>query len=238
LPDPVFGAWNSDRSADRHQIGSAAFAAQQAKSAPVAGELAPILAQPASIEAAPEAELIHKRFELIKQVVPGSARVGVLWQPRADSDAAMAALQYAEKAASATGVSLQFLAAGDFARLEAAFSEISTGQVNAILVMSGPMLNTEHKYIVESIAKTRLPAIYDARVFVVDGGLMSYGPYLNGLRSTGAPHLEKILDNTNPTDLAVEQPTKFEFIINLNAAKALGLSIPPSLLARADEVIE
>jgi putative ABC transport system substrate-binding protein len=201
---------------------------------PISEELATIPAQPDSAEA--NSDLIRRRFELIRQLVPGIARIAVLWQPSADS--ALATLQYAGKAASTAGVSLQFFGAGDFSQLEEAVSDISTGEVHAILVMPDPMLTIEHKYIVQSIAKTRLPAIYAARVFVEDGGLMSYGPYLNGLRPHRSPHLEKILDKLNPTGLPVEQLTKFEFVINLKTAKALGIEVPPTLFSRVDEVIE
>jgi putative tryptophan/tyrosine transport system substrate-binding protein len=100
------------------------------------------------------------------------------------------------------------------------------------------MLVMEHKYIVQRIAKTRLPAIYDARVFVEDGGLMSYGPYLEDPRSHRLPHMERILDKTGPTDLQVERSQKAEFVVNLKTAKALGIEIPASLLSRADEIIE
>lgn len=223
-------------------LGSPASGAQQASSSPptaqkpdpISEELATIPARPDSAEAS--SDLIRRRFELIRQLVPGIGRIAVLWQPRADS--ALATLQYAGKAASTAGVSLQFFGAGDFSQLEEAVSDISTGEVHAILVMPDPMLTIEHKYIVQSIAKTRMPAIYAARVFVEDGGLMSYGPYLNGLRPHRAPHPEKILDKLNPTDLPVEQLTKFEFVINLKTAKALGIEVPPTLLSRVDEVIE
>ena len=228
-------------------IGLPAHAAQQATSAaptapepvPMTDGLTTILARPDSTEAAGlQAELIRKRFELIKQVVPGVARVAVLWQPGADREGAMAALQQAGKAASATGVSLQFFPAVDSSQLDEALSDISAGQVNAILVMPSPMLAIEHKYIVQTIAKTRLPAIYDARVFVEDGGLMSYGLYLKDPRVHRLSPMERILDKTSPTDLQVEQSTKAEFVVNLKTAKALGIEIPASLLSRVDEVIE
>ena len=227
-------------------IGLPAHAAQQATSAaptapepvPMTDGLTTILARPDSTEAGLQAELIRKRFELIKQVVPGVARVAVLWQHGADREGAMAALQQAGKAASATGVSLQFFPAVDSSQLDEALSDISTGQVNAILVMPSPMLAIDHKYIVQTIAKTRLAAIYDARVFVEDGGLMSYGLYLKDPRAHRLSPMERILDKTSPTDLQVEQSTKAEFVVNLKTAKALGIEIPASLLSRVDEVIE
>ena len=184
-------------------------------------------------------ELTLRRFELIKQAAPGSTRVAVLWEPdaygRGDE---LTLLQDVGKAALATGLSLLFVPIADPAQLETAFSEITRGEPDAVVVMPSPTLVAEHKLIAEWMAKTRLPAIYDDRVFVEDGGLMSYGPYQEDARHRHPAPTDNIQDKTNPPDLSLRSPTKFEFIINLKAAKVLGIEIPLALLSRADEVIE
>lgn len=184
-------------------------------------------------------ELVGKRLELLKQAVPGIRRVAVLWQPgafgeRTEKDT----LKRAEVAARDLGVPLQFVEArgpADFAR---AFSEMSMARASAVTVLASNMFNNERRRLVDLAAEKRLPAMYSAREIVDAGGLMSYGANLADLNRRAATYVDKILKGAKPGDLPVEQPTKFELVINLRTAKALGLTIPQSVLAHADEVIQ
>jgi putative ABC transport system substrate-binding protein len=184
-------------------------------------------------------ELVGKCLELLKQAVPGVSRVAVLWQPdglgeRTDKGL----LKEAEASARALGVQPQFVEArgpGDFDR---AFSEMTRASAGALTVLISVMFFSERKRLVDLATKNRLPAVYTSRGFVDAGGLMAYGPNAADLLRRAATYVDKILKGTKPGDLPVEQPTKFELVINLKTAKALGLTIPPSLLGRADEVIQ
>jgi putative ABC transport system substrate-binding protein len=140
--------------------------------------------------------------------------------------------------ARALGVPLQFVEARGPADFDRAFSDMTRARAGALTVLGGAMLFTERRRLVDLAAKNRLPAVYSWRDFVDVGGLMSYGPNLADLLRRAATYVDKILKGTKPGDLPVEQPTKFELVINLKAAKALGLTIPQSLLQRADEVIQ
>jgi putative ABC transport system substrate-binding protein len=184
-------------------------------------------------------ELVGKRLELLKQAVPGVDRVAVLWLPgalgeRTDKDM----LTGADVAARALGVRLQFVEArgpDEFAR---AFSDMSSARAGALTVLPSNRFLREHRRLVDLAAENRLPAVYTSREFVDAGGLMSYGANSVDLHRRAATYVDKILKGAKPGDLPVEQPRKFELVINLKAAKALGLTIPPSLLQRADQVIE
>jgi ABC-type uncharacterized transport system substrate-binding protein len=147
-------------------------------------------------------------------------------------------LKDTEVAARALGVRLQLVQALSPNDFDSAFSAMTEERADAVIVLPNPMLFGERRRIVELAAKSRLPAMYQAREFVDAGGLMSYGANLLDLFRRCAAYVDKILKGAKPADLPVEQPTKFEFVINLKTAKALGLEIPPMLLARADEVIE
>jgi putative tryptophan/tyrosine transport system substrate-binding protein len=147
-------------------------------------------------------------------------------------------LKEAEGAARALGVQLQLVQALGPNDFDSAFSAMAQERADAFVVLPSPMLWAEHRRIVALAATSRLPAMYQAREFVDAGGLMSYGTNLVALFRHSATHVDKILKGAKPTDLPVEQPTKFELVINLTTAKALNLEIPPSLLATADEVIE
>jgi putative ABC transport system substrate-binding protein len=182
-------------------------------------------------------DLILRRFELMKQAVPGIARVGVLWQSDADGENTKVMLQDVGKAALATGVSVQFIAISDLDQLEIALSEISSGQVDAVIVMPSTMAVAERRYIVESIAKTRLPAMYAAKEFVQDGGLMSYAAQ-RAVVGDARPHLDRILKQANPADLPVEQPEQFELVVNLKTAGRLGISLNREFLALVDTIME
>jgi putative ABC transport system substrate-binding protein len=148
-------------------------------------------------------------------------------------------LKAAEGAARALGMRLQFVEARGPADLDRALSDMTKARADALTVLGDSiLLFTERERVVELVAKNRLPAVYNAREFVAAGGLMSYSVNFPDLFRRSAVYVDKILKGTKPRDLPVEQPTKFDFIINLKTAKALGLTIPPSVLARADEVIE
>jgi putative ABC transport system substrate-binding protein len=186
-------------------------------------------------------ELVGKRLELLKQAVPGVTRVAVLWQPgggglgdRTEKDM----LKGAEVAARALGMRLQFVEARGPADIDRAFSEMTRARAGALTVLGSTMFFSEQRRLVDLAAKNRLPAVYGLREYVDAGGLMSYGPNVADLYRRAATYVDKILKGAKPADLPVEQPTKFELVINLKTAKALGLTIPPSLLGRADEVIQ
>ena len=184
-------------------------------------------------------ELVGKHLELLKQAVPGVSRVAVLWQPgflgeRMEKDL----LSRAEAAAQALGVRTQFVEARAPADFDRAFSEMTRARAAALTVLSSSMFLGERRRLVDLAAKHRLPAEYPYREFVDAGGLMSYGANIADLYRRAATYVDKILKGAKPADLPVEQPTKFELVINLKAVKALGLTIPQSVLSRADEVIQ
>ena len=184
-------------------------------------------------------EINGKRLELLKEIVPKLSRVAVLGTSTRPGNAQE--LKEVELAAGAFGVKLQYLDVLDPKDIETAFRAASKGRVDAVLMLvSGGIVDAHQTTIVELAVKTRLPVIYGTggRAFVEAGGLMTYGVNLNDLDRRAATYVDKILKGTKPADLPVEQPTKFEFIINLKAAKQIGLTIPPNVLARADKVIK
>jgi len=184
-------------------------------------------------------ELVGKRLELLKQVVPGVSRIAVLWQPGAVPERTQKdLLKEADVAARALGVRLQFVEARGPEDVDRAFSEMTKAHAGALSVLPSTMFIIEQRRLGDLAAKNRLPAVYGARDFVDAGGLMSYGPDNADLFRRAATYVDKILKGTKPGDLPVEQPTKFELVINLKTAKALGIKIPQSILARADRVIE
>jgi putative tryptophan/tyrosine transport system substrate-binding protein len=184
-------------------------------------------------------ELVGKCLEQLKQAVPGISRVAVLWQPgglgeRAERDM----LKAAEIAARALGVRLQFVEARGPADFDKAFSDMTRARAGALTVLTSNMFFIERRRLVDLAAKHRLPAVYPWREGVDAGGLMAYGPNVTDLFRRAATYVDRVLKGAKPGDLPVEQPTKFELVINLKAAKALGLTIPQSVLARADQVVE
>ena len=184
-------------------------------------------------------DLVGKCLELLKQAVPGVSRIAVLWQPGGTTEGTdRRMLKEAEVAARALGVRLQFVEAREPADFERAFSEIARARAGALTVLSSVMFSNERRRLVNLGAKNRLPAVYVTRDFVDAGGLMAYGPDIPDLFRRAATYVDKILKGAKPGDLPVEEPTKFELVINLKAAKALGLTIPPSVLTRTDQVIE
>ena len=184
-------------------------------------------------------ELVGKCLEQLKHAIPGVMRVAVIRQPGAVGERTERdMLKAAEVAARALGVRLQFVEARAPANFDRVFSNISTARADAVTMLGSAMFFSERRRFVDLAAKNRLPVVYPQREFVEAGGLMSYGPDIADLFRRAATYTDKILKGAKPADLPVEQPTKFELVINLKTAKALGLTIPPSLLLRADQVIE
>jgi putative ABC transport system substrate-binding protein len=184
-------------------------------------------------------DLVGKRLELLKQVVPGVSRVAVLWHPGgAGERTGRNMLKEAEVGARALGVRLQVVEARNPEDFDRAFSDMTKARSGALTVWTSPALYNERRRLVDLAAKHRLPAVYPSREFVDAGGLMAYGPNIADMYRRAATYVDKILKGAKPGDLPVEQPTKFELVINLKTAKALGLTIPQSLLQRADEIIQ
>jgi ABC-type uncharacterized transport system substrate-binding protein len=184
-------------------------------------------------------ELIGKCLEQLKQAVPRIGRIAVLWQPGAfGGRTEQEMLKHADVAARGLRLRPQFVEARSPDDLDSVFSEMTRARADALTVLTGAMFISERRRLVDLAERNRLPAVYAWRLFVDAGGLMSYGPSLTDLFRRTAVYVDKILKGAKPADLPVEQPTKFELVINLKTAKALGLTIPPAVLARADEVIE
>ena len=181
-------------------------------------------------------ELAGKRLALLKEAVPKASRVAVLANPANSGTAPN--LRETEVTARALGLRLQVFEVRAPDELESAFEAMQQGGVEALVQLPDGMLFSQRGRIVDLAARRRLPAIYEDREFVESGGLMSYGVGIAANFRRAATYVDKILKGAKPADLPVEQPTKFEFVINLKTAKALGLTIPPSVLARADEVIQ
>ena len=184
-------------------------------------------------------DLVGKRLEQFKQAVPAANQVAVLWQPgglgaRTEQDT----LKGAEVAARTLGMRLLFVEARGVSDLEKAFSDMARARVDALTVLPSPTFLYERRRLVDLAAKHHLPTAFAFREYVDVGGLMSYGPDIADMYRRAASYVDKILKGAQPGDLPIEQPTKFELVINLKTARALGLTIPPSLLQRADQVIE
>jgi len=181
-------------------------------------------------------ELNGKRLELLKETVPKLSRVAVLGSSTITSNARV--LKDNESATRALGIKLQFLDVLDPKDIETAFRAASNRRVDGLLVLSPPVLLSHRTQVLDLAVESRLPAMYNFPEFVEAGGLMTYGPSITDLSRRAATYVDKILKGAKPADLPVEQPKKFEFIINLKAAKQIGLTIPPNVLARADKVIK
>jgi ABC-type uncharacterized transport system substrate-binding protein len=182
-------------------------------------------------------EISGKQLELLKEIVPKLSRVAVLGSS-ANNQGNVRQVREIELAADAFRVKLQYLTVLSPKDIETAFREASMGCADAVLVQPGSIFNSRRTQIVKLAATSQLPAIYNHSQYVVDGGLMTYGASLPDLDRRAATYVDKILKGAKPADLPVEQPTKFEFIINLKAAKQIGLTIPQKVLARADRVIK
>jgi putative ABC transport system substrate-binding protein len=181
-------------------------------------------------------EISGKQLELLKEILPKLSRAAVFGTSTISGQAQM--LRETELAAGAYGVKLQYLDVLEPKDIEIAFREASKGRAEAVLMLVSPVLNTQRKQIVDLAVKNRVAAVYGQQEWVEAGGLITYGVSLTDLFRRAATYVDKILKGRKPADLPVEQPTKFEFIINLKAAKQIGLTIPPNVLVRADRVIK
>ena len=168
--------------------------------------------------------------------MPKLTRVAVLGTSTRPGNAQ--ALKETELAAGTFGVRLQYLDVRDPKDIETAFREAHKARAGAVLVLQGPVFTSQRTQVADLAAKTRLPAIYPQTEYAEDGGFMCYGVNTSDLFRRAAYHVDKILKGAKPADLPIEQPTKFELVINLKAAKQIGLMVPPSVLARADRVIK
>ncbi len=183
------------------------------------------------------AELPGKRLELLKETVPQSTRVAVLANP--DNPVYKLYLNNLTVAARALGLHLHVVEVHSADELDPAFAAVTRAGADALMVLSDPVLMDNLRGRVADLAAThRLPAMYNWKMYVEAGGLMSYGPSLPERHRRAATYVDKLLKGANPADLPVEQPTKFELVINLKTAKALGLTVPPTILFQADEVIQ
>jgi putative ABC transport system substrate-binding protein len=183
-----------------------------------------------------ETELSGKRLELLKEAFPKLARVAVLWNA-ADFGMTLK-FRELEKAAQALRVAVQALAVREPKDFDGAFSEMMRKRPEALFVITDPLTILNRQQLFELATKSRLPAMYENSSYVDDGGLMAYGPSQSENLQRALRHVDKILRGTKVSELPIEQPTKFEFIVNLKTAKQLGLTIPPNVLARADRVIK
>jgi putative ABC transport system substrate-binding protein len=181
-------------------------------------------------------EVAGKQLELLKEIVPKLSRVAVMSSPNIPGNAQ--AVKEADVAASALGLNLLHLDISKPTDIEEAFKAVKQGRAEAILVLGSPVLNIRRAEVTALAAKSRLPATYTRPEFVDAGGLMTYGASYNDLYRRAATYVDKILKGAKPGDLPVEQPTKFEMVVNLKTAKQIGLTIPPNVLARADRVIK
>jgi len=180
-------------------------------------------------------ELNGKRLELLKETVPTLSRLAVLWHPGAKRSAKW--LKEMEAEAGALGLQLKLLAVREPGDLDTAFKSAVKERTGALTTLRNPVINTYKKQIADLAIKNRLPTMFDDIEFLEAGGLMYYGANLIELQRRLATFVDKIFKGTKPADLPVEQPTKFEFVINLKAANQIGLTVPPNVLARADKVI-
>ena len=180
-------------------------------------------------------ELSGKRLELVSEAFPKVRRVAVLWNPVNSSN--VLELREIDRAARALGLKIQSLEVRGPNDLQRALARAAKERMNALIVVRDPLIDSEHFRILDFAIENRLPSIHGEMQFVEAGALMSYGPSRVELFRRAATYVDKILKGAKPADLPVEQPTKFEFVINLRTAKQIGLTIPPNVLARADRVI-
>jgi putative ABC transport system substrate-binding protein len=181
-------------------------------------------------------ELSAKRLELLKEILPGLARVAVLWNP----NNASVALKVKETTAAARvlGLQLHSLEARQASDLEGQFQAAARARADAMVTADDQFLSSQRTAIAELAVRNRLPVASEFREFAEAGGLCSYGPSLNDLARRTGGYVDRILKGARPGDLPVEQPTKFELVVNLRTARALGLTVPPAVLLRADSVVE
>ena len=179
-------------------------------------------------------ELAGKRLELVKEILPRASRVAVLWDPtHVDLE-----VRELEPAARSLGITLQSVEARTTEELAAALRAVAAGGPDAVIVVPARMINLNAKRIAEFLRERRLPAVSMWGSFAESGGLMTYGPNIPAVIRRMATHVDKILKGARPGDLPIERPTRFELVVNLRTAKTLGVTLPQSLLLRADRVIE
>jgi putative tryptophan/tyrosine transport system substrate-binding protein len=229
--------------------GPSALAAKRASSAipivfmtggdPVADGLADSLARPGGNTTGVSflfVELHPKRLELLSDLLPRAKIIALLVNPNLSfTEAVVRAVQ---KAAGAKGIGLHILKAGTESEIDASFATLAQRDPDALLVASDPFFDSRHEQLVALASRYAVPTIYPWRIFADAGGLISYGPNLTAVERQLGTYAGKILNGAKPADLPVQQPTTFELVVNLKTAKSLGLTVPPSILARADEVIE
>jgi putative ABC transport system substrate-binding protein len=227
----------------------AALAAKQATGAipivftavgdPVGAGVVPSLARPggnATGFSMLATELSAKRLEILREIAPDTSPVAMLWN---DTNTGMTLRAHeSERAAATLGLTIQSYGVHDLITFDPAFDAIVSAGDAAVLTLVDPFTRLHRQRIIDFAAERHLPAIYESREFVDAGGLISYGIDLSDMQRRAAFYVDKILKGAKPADLPVEQPTKFELVINLRTAKTLGITIPPSLLSRADDVIE
>jgi putative tryptophan/tyrosine transport system substrate-binding protein len=180
-------------------------------------------------------DLSGKRVELLKETFPKAHRLATLWS--SGDVLSIIGFKHTQDAAKAFAMQLHSFELRNAEDIDKAFAETPKNRVDAVLVVISPFVTLHSKRIVELALKHRLPGMYPTRQFVEEGGLVAYGPLISDLYYRAATYVDKILKGAKPADLPIEQPTKFELVINLKAAKQIGLAIPPNVLARADRVI-
>ena len=181
-------------------------------------------------------EILGKRLQLIRDAIPGISRIGVMGNPDSPGDAAE--LRIVPSVAGRFGLQYRLLEVRTVDELEAAFATATREDLQALYISWNPIFNVYRARVIAMVASLRLPAIYGFRDFVQSGGLMSYGPDLPDLYGRSAAYVDKILKGDKVGELPLQRAERYELVINLKTAKALGLEIPPTLLATADEVIE
>jgi putative ABC transport system substrate-binding protein len=181
-------------------------------------------------------EFAGKWLELLGEAVPRLSRVAIMWNPANPSNASF--LKAVQVAAQRLGTKLELQSVGDPNQLASVFGAVAAAKAQALIVFPDPLTVRYRARIVDLAAESRLPAMYGFREFADAGGLMAYGSNVAALCRRAAAYVDKIVKGAKPGELPVEQATQFEFVINLKTAKALGLTIPPSVLARADELIQ
>jgi putative ABC transport system substrate-binding protein len=184
-------------------------------------------------------DLTAKRVQLLKETLPRLTRLGVLWNPTNPPSPFQAKIvEDLKAAATSLGIELKMATAATIRESSIAIAEISRAQVQALYLVENPMFYAHRKVLATLALQARLPAIYRTKVFAEDGGLMSYGASYSDQARRAASYVDKILRGAKPEDLPIEQATELQLVVNLKTAKALGLTIPQSVLARADEVIQ
>ena len=181
-------------------------------------------------------ELAGKRLQMLKELISGLSRVAVLYNPEDQNK--IAELKQMQDAAQAIGLSLRVFEARSVAEIDRAFDALSDSHPQALVILSDLLMVNQTRKLAEMAVRAKIPTMFGFREFADAGGLISYGASLNETARRAATYVDKILKGADPGDLPIEQPTKFELVINLKSAKAFGLEIPPQLLAQADEVIE